>query len=721
MIDSNSPPVYQDAPIGDNARLSPKNDEPLTRDELPFKGKWTDQEALSIVKADFQRAESYRSSNHESRWMEADATYLAYSNRQNVWEGTKIPRSNMQIYTAYENVEALIPQILDALYGGDLDFDVQPGNAFTTEAMALGVRDLLNYQLKSLGGSKVDFVTLRENTRRSTKSAFIYGNGIAEWGWEGPYHTTRKFWTRNDVAETMPVEHPQVPGLIYHVPTGRTVSMVSEHEQVDTVSQFFLKYIDIRDFYIDPNCPSGNVQEAGFCAHRKLMTLEEVASYRDKDGWNVPDDKTLLQFAKDKQISQGDIGKSEMESNRGIDWTPNQDYSKDPRLARLEIIRYWQKGKHVWMINRRHIMWNGDNQYKALPFLNQTYTDVLGRFYGLSICDVVRGDQKLIKTLVDGRLDELNLILHPPTLTKRGAMRSTSMMRLSPGRNWEVDDPAKDVLRLEMGNVTQGAFTEVDSAERRVQKKTGVTDLAVLGVSSSGGNSANRTATGVSAQTNASNSRVHYLVANFEDQVMLPILTICLALTKNFLSPDEMVRIIGPAGQALQLDPVDILNADVRFEMKTAQRMKARASLQGGGLNIILQYFLNPETGKLMAEQQGKVIDIESVSQLTCDTFNLRASTFFRPMTPQEQQALQQQQNGPLQEKMQLQTARISSMSQDAHERDETTIAVAILDALVKSGKFNEIVGLPTEAAMKLKELEAKIEGGQFEAAPNAA
>lgn len=708
VIDANTPPPLVDAPPASA----------IPQEKLPFSGQWTDAEALTVVLNDFQRAESYRTQNHDPRWQDADETYLAYSRRSNYWEGTNKPRSNLQIFTAYEQVESLIPQVLDALFGADLDFDVQPAKSGTTVTQALNVRDLIQYEMASLGGERTKFVTLRENTRRQIKSAFIYGNGILEWGWEGPYLKDKTIWARTQVPEMQAVEHPMMPGVAFHAPTGRTQSFVHPVQQKEVVSHFFLKWIDIRDFYIDPNCPSANVQEAGFVCHRQLMTIDEIRSYRGISGWNVPDDEELLRLSKEKQVVQGDTTKMVMESDRGVNWQPNLDNSKDPTLARLEVIRYWQKGRHVWMLNRKITMRNQSNQYGALPFVNETYTDVLGRFYGLSICDIVRGDQKLEKALIDGRLDELNLILHPPTITKRGMMRSTSQMKLSPGRNWEADEPLKDVVRLEMGNVTQSAFTEVDSLERRVQKKTGVTDLAVLGVSSSGGNSANRTATGVQAQTNASNSRVHYIVANHEDQVMMTVVPMCFALIQNFLDPQQIVQIIGPAGQQMQFDPVDILNADVNFKFNAATKMKARAGLQGGGLNTFMQFVLNPEVMKLNAQQQGTVVDMGQVDAMFCDTFNLRATSFWRPMNPQEQQAMQQQNMQSIQEKMAVQGARLQQMSADAHERDETQLMVALIQALGAAGMLNKVVGLPMPIELEAKRLDAEIAGGQYEAPP---
>lgn len=715
-IDPNTPPptnVREGQPDG-----IPEDDfRSVNPQQIPLSGEWTTEQARKIVVADFDRAASYRQSNHETRWQRAAESYLAYSARPKVWEGTKTPRANIPVYLCFQQVEALIPQIVEALTGNDLDFDVEASRAGTTISQCHLVRDLMNYQLRSLGGTHTRFLGWREIIRRQAKDGLIYGNGVNEWGWEGPYEADQLKWETVNFPEMASVMHPA--GFPMEIPTGRMLSQNMPVPSKKIVSQFWVDPCGLTDFYIDPNTRGPNVQEAEFCIRRKLMTVEELGKYRGQEGWNIPEDRVLLNLAKKKQWTQGDTTRQVMAAARGEATEPLDDQSVDPRLAKVEVFRYFSRDHHVWLLGREVVAWNGKNQYGALPFTNWTYVDVPGAFYGLSIPDLCEGDQSLARLLIEGRIDELNLILHPPFVSKRGTFRTQSQSKLRPGANWEADDPQKDIQRIEMGNVTQQAFVEVDSLENRVQKKTGVTDLAVLGTPSSGGNSANRTATGVQAQTNASNSRVHYLVANYEDQVVAALLQVMWQLTREFMNPQQVFAIVGQAGQQLMVDPVDLLNADPRFVMKTAQRMKQRASLQGGGLQQISQFVLNPVLGSLMEEQQGKVIDVEAYSELFCDVYGVRAFTLFRPMTPQEQQASQQRKQQMGQEKMQLQTARLQQMSQDAHERDETAILIALLQQLGQAGMLNEALGTPSEIGLRAKELAAKIEGGHFEAQPS--
>lgn len=720
-------PIYgfdPNMPPPTNVREGEQPNNHLNRTALLTSGEWTDEQARKIVASDFERAAAYRQTNHESRWQEAAEAYLAYCGTQKTWEGSKIPRSNMQVHLCFQQVEALIPQFVDALTGNDLDFDVEAAKACTTINQCHSVRSLMQYSLRSLGGSNTRFLGWRECVRRMGKGGLIFGNGISEWGWEGPYTVQEKKWMRQNFPEFAAMPHPLAPNISVMQPTGRTVSQVMPVMKNRLVNQFWLDPCSLMDYYQDPNTRGPNVQEGTFGIRRKLMTVEELSKMRGQDGFNIPDDARLLVLAKKKQWTQGDTTRQAIAQAVGENIQPLEDFSQDPRLAKVEVLRWFSKDRYVWLLGREDVARKGENQYGAIPFSNWTYVDVPDAFYGQSIPDIVRGDQKLAKALIDGRLDELNLILHPPFISKRGTFRTASQSKLRPGANWEADDPSKDIQRVEMGNVTQTAYIEVDSLENRVQKKTGVTDLASLGSPSSGGNSANRTATGVQAQTNASNTRVHYLVANFEDQTAGPLLEVIWQLTREFMDPQQLMEIVGADGQALLLDPVDLYNSDPRFVMKTAQRMKQRAGLQGGGLNTLLQFYLNPVVMEQNAEA-GIALDMPSIDEVVCDTFNLRPTNFWKPMTQEQMQARQQRQQQPGMEKMQLQQQRLQSMSADAHERDETALAVAIatpiITALAKAGAFNKMVGLPADIEQAERELVASIEGGKFDAPRSAA
>ena len=74
---------------------------------------WTDDFAKKVVVEDYSRASNYRFQNHDWRWNNADELYLGFT-PQKYWEGTKIPRANISVHTAYEQIESLMPRVMSA-------------------------------------------------------------------------------------------------------------------------------------------------------------------------------------------------------------------------------------------------------------------------------------------------------------------------------------------------------------------------------------------------------------------------------------------------------------------------------------------------------------------------------------------------------------------------------------------------------------------------------
>lgn len=640
---------------------------------------WSDTRAAQIALGDFQRMEAYRTINHDWRFRTSDQLYLAWTQRK-TWEGTKLPRSSVGIFLAYEQIEALLPNVIGALFpdNNQLPFDVEPMPTSTMD-QAQAVRNLIAYQLQDIGDYG-KFLSLRELVRRAYKSSYIYGNGIVECCVLDKMVTRTQF-ERVQVPIRQTVAHP-LTGEPVGVPTGQFRSVVHRNLAQEHIVRPSLFNVDIRDWYIDPNCSSHNIQDASCCAVRSLPTINQLKEYANIQGMRLPDDAGLLKLANIKTTVQGDTSKQQTEAFRGMSWQPSTDYTTDPNLARVELIRYFQKNRYVWILGRQWVAYNQPNQYGILPFLDAFYSDVPGRFYGLSICDLVEGDQKLAEAIINGRIDELNLMIHPPIIKKQGRGFSAAQQRLRPGVIWDAEDPSKDFVRFEMGNVTQAAYVEVDALERRVQKKTGITDLAVLGSPGAGGNSANRSATGISTQSSASGKRIEYLVQTIEDQFMVPALNLVHALNQVFLPEDEMVRVLGPQAQLVQIDPVQIFNASVRFKLNASSKLRTRQMLQGGGLAIILQSLLNPEMIQLNM-QMGRKLDMGQVDRLINDTFGLPAMALWADMSQQEQQQFMMQKMMPEMLKRQMQQDRLQSHAQVSDDKDETMLLKELISKLL--------------------------------------
>src|SRR5512146_69416 len=619
---------------------------------------WPDSYALERVVQDFNLAENYRSMNHDWRFRNADELYLAWMN-QKFWEGTRIPRSSIGIYLIFEQVESLIPKIISAIFANGPEwFEAEPMPTTTFE-QARATRDVMIHHLT--GTESRPSASVREVFRKVTKDALIYCNGVAEIGWKIEQVRRKKMFRefiprrqRLDLASMLAQGSASLP-------VGEYQSVIRHKTYTDKVDRPFVRHVSIQDFYIDPNCPSQNVADGEYCFVRKYMRVEALRELRGKDEFQIPDDAELRSLSVTKPYAQADWTKSGVEMVRTGFWQPHVDQTTDPGGKRIEVLAYWTNDRLVWVANRKHVLLNIENPYGFKPFFSTTYCDVPDRFYGLSISDVNEGEQRLQQSIINGRMDELSLSIHTPMVKRRGITIPAYQLRVRPGQIIEAENPKDDIVQLPPQHITQQAFMEVQFSEQRAQKYTGITDLAMMGAPSAGGNSAARTATGVNTQVAASSSRVGYFVEPLEDLSAEPLLRGLLDLEKRFLDPQVPLQILGPQGEQFIHDPLDVINADVKFALRASSKMHSKQALLQV-FPLVAQTFLNPEFLQMLAQQQQMTVDVEQMAEILGDmTGYWPKRGIFRPMT---QEMIQAMQAPPADVKGKLQQQQMRSQTQ---------------------------------------------------------
>lgn len=605
----------------------------VERDYYKPEDPWSDDHAVEVVKRDFAFADSYLVKNHYTRWNNADRIYLAWT-EQKYWEGTKVPRATPSVFLAFEQIESLLPRYLSTIFSDDpwAEAVPQPG---TLPEQARISRDYILGQFNDAKG--------RSAFRRAAKSGLIYGNGILEAGWESFTRTRKRYeltWKPEMKSHVIPMLG-RIKG-----PTGNMLRVIKQKEVEQQINRPFLNYLSLRDFYIDPNCQSPDIQDARWCMKRCWMTVDELDALRDTEGFDIPEYDALMEMTHKKTATQGDTGKTQAAAWRSEMWQPSLDQTSDAAGKNIEVWNYWTNDRCVWLLNREHPAYNQENSYRnglgdpVKPFFNQYYIDVLDRFYALALTDVTEWDQRLIVSLLGGHLDEVALSLNPARIKRRGIPSlSAAQLRTRPGAIADAENPREDVFQQPVSNITSGYSYDVQAAEVRSQKTTGVTDLAVLGTPAPGGNAAARTATGSNIQSSASSGRILYLVENSEADVLEPLLSFMHGMNRDYLDPEQMIEFTGPHGQPYKIDPLVILNAEIEFKMRSGSRARSAGKLQQM-LPLILQDVLNPGLLQMFAKM-GKTVDIVEISNMIADAADYRPrGAWFRDMTPQEQQAL---------------------------------------------------------------------------------
>jgi hypothetical protein len=631
---------------------------------------WTDDYAVKIVAADFALAENYRTHNHDWRWQNADALYMGYV-PQKYWEGTRIPRANISVFTAYEQIESMVPRIIQALFGDDPWFEAEAMGKTSPHAARVA-REVILAQMSESKIRKVIEIAIR--------SGLIYGNGPLELSWLYSSQIVKKFIPRF-IPRRQKAFHPLLGEI--QLPVGGYDRVIREVQQEEYINRPVLENIDIRDFYIDPNCPTSDPNDARYTVRRSYKDADWWDGMRDVEGFNVPSKEDIIDFCRSKNSAQSDNTKQMQEAARMSQWNPQVDQTIDPGGNRFELLCYKTDRRIVWVANRQYVIYNIPNPYGKKLQYNFSYTDILSRFYGMAVTDVTEGEQRLQQGVVNARIDELALSIHPSTTVLSSNREPVYKLRIRPGGVNYSTDPSKDLVRQYPQNVTQQAFLEVQASDVRVQKITGLADTAA-----GGQNPVARSATGAGLQGQATMIRSQYQVEKMEDNVLEPMLADVHMLNQHHLDPDQRIAAVG--GE--QIDPIAIFGADVQFKMRAGSRMASRAGLLQA-LPLIFQEMVSPQL-QAQLTAQGKTIDFVEVFQMVLDATGYRnKATWTRPLTDEEKAALKAAAENPQSADLQKQRERLASMGQQTQMKGELSLAETALqgkiDLLIEQLKAN--------------------------------
>src|SRR5215469_15242874 len=270
---------------------TPAIPEPLPADEQrripPPSEKWTDEYASKIVRSDWAYAESYRVNAHDWRYRNADELYLAWAGQQ-FWEGTRVPRSSLGVYVVFEQIEAMVPKIVSQVGNTDSYHFTAVNPDGTPE------QDTIVEAHKKMTLAQLDETNFREEVRRAIKCMGIYGDGVLEAGYEEYTDEYIDFEKRTRVTRYDAVMHPTA-GLI-PVPAARKESF-KRNIREDTKTRPYVRYVSIKDLYVDPNLETNCLQDAGYMMKRVYMRTEQIKALKGQEGFSIPPDAYLTQLS----------------------------------------------------------------------------------------------------------------------------------------------------------------------------------------------------------------------------------------------------------------------------------------------------------------------------------------------------------------------------------------------------------------------------------------
>jgi len=440
------------------------------------------------------------------------------------------------------------------------------------------------------------------------------------------------------------------------------------------------------------------IQDSPFVAHRRLIPRSDLVAmgFPEEVVRDLPayDD---LSFSPERvaRYSEGE--------------QPSQDESLDPTMQDVEVYECYIRADRdgdglaellqVWYAGSE-ILEETETDY--IPFHSLCPIPVPHKFYGLSLADKVMDLQLQKSTITRQMLDNLYLTNNYRVGAVDGQVNLDDLISPTPGGVIRMKNP-NAVVPMAVQPVANQAFPMLEYLDAVQAKRTGVSD-ATQGLDPNV--LQNVTATAVAAFQNASAGKMELIARNFAETGVKSLFKGILQLLCKY---QDKPRIIRMRGQYIQMDPREWSNqydvtVSVGLGTGNKQEQMAMLAMILDKQERILQQFgpANPlVTVGQYRETLGRMIEAAGFKD---------SATFFKPVTPEIDQALsnpppQQQQPDPA----------IQAMMMQAQAQLEIDREKAMADIQAKREKAAAEIQLAREKAaaeleLKRQEFEAEVQ-----------
>jgi len=667
-----------------------------------------DSAALQICVQDAQTCEAWLQNNYWGlRWREADALYQSPPGI-NLWEGTSVPKSNVNRFTVAETLNAIHAQVINGLFYETPAFLLRPHDSISQNA-ARAITELLAIQLEQ--------TKLRQEVDMALQNALLFGTCIMKWGFKSYSKTVTKY-VRSGNQITLPAIVPGQPDTL--IETKESI----EYERQDTeevVHEPFVENCDLRFVLVDPGTQTPDPSKARQITHRMYYTYrdllqkaDEMYVIKDKDGvqklvkrYNLPSPEVIKSWFEDP-LPQTVVPAS---SEAHVQSTPLLTHAEhkwkrttaDPLNEPLEVLERWDDDKVITVLQRIKCIRNEPNEFGEKPFLACNWWNIPNSFWGMGLGRVIGVEQRVQQGIINACLDLANLIVNPMFVRSRGANIQEQQIRQRLGGIIAADgDPTKALHMLEQQEIPASVIQQIAMSQQRVETTSGASQQLTMGGSpTSSKGQMGRSGTGAGGMIQATMNRLGGFTENFVCSIYKPLLYKFHRMNRDKLPVAYIRKVLGPKlGTAFTFDAGDFLNGVAEFEVLAGSNLAAKSQM-AQSMFMIVQMFTNPA----MMQQlmiQGKKVNVEEVLHMFHDVSGWKNYyDVIQDMTPEDlDRAKQQSAGGQAQQKLQgqvaLQQLKGQQSSQEIDQENEARITRDVFRQLAeKSATPDALLGTP--------------------------
>lgn len=637
-------------------------------------------------------------------WRDADLLYQS-PRPMSVYENTYVLEPNVQRFTVAKVCNAVVPQLYKGLFYTDPPMLLRP-RAGTSQDTIDAKTILFSYLLNEC--------RFKRETKWGLEQMACLGTGIWKWGIDYKEVITQKRKSTatklqagqdgNEVTATVPLADPP---------------LVTKTSRI--VPRPFFESRPISKVWVDPKCEVGDIREADFVIDVRYMDFYMLNDIReaisdldddhpDKIGWDLPkseDDLRKWWFAPSGEntapILSSDnatyvTGAIHHSEQMNIEVTPDMLFKK------MEVLEYWDRNRKIMVIDRKKVIYTGENKFGTIPFLSANWWNRAKAFYGMGLGLIVGQNQRVDQGTINAILKILSFGVNPIYLRKRDTNAPTQMIRTGLGKILSVDgDIDKSYKLLDVPKIPADIWAALSESEKATESASGADAQLVQGSSAGPRSSMGRTAGGASILAGASATRLDGPLDNFIEQVFAPFLYILDDLVLNYLSDAEIVAILGEEmGNDFEVDLESFHSSKIEYEVLAGAALAAKRTM-AQSMTLITQIFQNPEIIQSLADVNEEYINWKEILGMWMESTEWKnKNDIIKPMTQkmkdqrQAQSAAAQAQSKAAVASQQLNTKFQQKQQLQSQQTDDRIKRDLVVNAFRDNSESESAEGLPS-------------------------
>lgn len=373
--------------------------------------------------------------------------------------------------------------------------------------------------------------------------------------------------------------------------------------------------VPLRDFFIDPNAFELDESSTHYCGRRYLTTLDDLEDYEIVDLDGKPDaDGNYPMKPKYQHLDQlkGDNAEEPVKGSVSAENQQTDKQQKDmfygstldnPEKDQVEVIEYWTVDKTISIANRKVVIEDTDNYYKAqdkangakypkglLPFAAaRDYTDP-SLFYAKGEVDFIADQQEDLNDVTNQNKDAISFNLNSMKTLDPKYGHLINEIENIPGNIIPVEPNA--LMPVVNAPIPPDAFNERQNIKAEIRETTASNEV-IKGAPQTGPNSGNQTATEINAQIAGAGQRISLKVTQLENEYFHRMAKIVFRMIQLYVKEPMMVRILGKDGVDWQkFDPKEF-QGEYEPRVQLDISMQAKKQQQAADAANLLKAFLN--------------------------------------------------------------------------------------------------------------------------------